>query len=66
LNIIENLWKLIKERVYKKKPTNADELIKYITEEWYNIDINIIWNLYDSIFIRLLKVIHNKGEVIDY
>jgi hypothetical protein len=34
VNPIENLWSIIKRRVEKRKPTNLEELDKFLREEW--------------------------------
>ena len=34
---IENLWEHLKEKVGKRSPTNKNELIRFITEEWEKI-----------------------------
>ena len=38
-NPVENLWSIIKRRVEKRKPTNLEELNKFLHEEWVNIDV---------------------------
>ncbi|CDQ69127.1 unnamed protein product [Oncorhynchus mykiss] len=34
LNPIENLWSILKRRVDKQKPTNADKLKTLMMQEW--------------------------------
>lgn len=66
LNPIENVWKILKERVYKCKSKNNDEFIKNITNEWNNIDKKILRSLINSMPNRIHKVIENNGDVIMY
>ena len=62
LNLIENLWTLIKKKVSTSNPTTMDELKRIIKEIWCkDIDQNICKNLTDSMPSRIQKVIKNKG-----
>ena len=61
LNIIENMWAILKRNVSKRFPSTLDELWKVATEEWYKIDDAYIKNLYSSIPKRLDAVIKMKG-----
>jgi transposase len=38
LNPIENLWAHVQQEVSKRVPSNAEELAKYIVEEWDKLD----------------------------
>ena len=66
LNPIENLWSIMKRRVEKRKPTDLEELDRFLHEEWENIDSEIINNLINSMQSRCLAVIESKGERINY
>ena len=66
LNPIENLWKILKERVYKCKSTNVDEFINNINNEWKKINPNILKALIDSMDNRIRDVINNNGDSIMY
>lgn len=67
LNPIENLWSIVKRRIYKKGPyNNKKSLIKAFNEEWSNITPDICRNLVESMTRRLKKVIQAKGGPIDY
>ena len=44
-NPVENLWSIIKRRVEKRKPTNLDELNKFLHEEWANMDVVVLNHL---------------------
>jgi hypothetical protein len=39
LNLIENVWRLLKSRVQNRFPHVKGELIRYIKEEWEKIDL---------------------------
>lgn len=63
LNIIENVWGILSNRIYKENrvySTNQD-LSKAIEREWTNISQNDIKNLFKSFPERLIDVISKKG-----
>ncbi len=70
LNIQENIWKMISDEVYDKKQyDSADSLWESIQEAVDVINTRKrekIKKIYDEYGRRLLKVIDNKGEAIDY
>lgn len=66
LNPIENVWKILKERVRKRKSKNSEEFVKNITEEWNNFDKKILKSLINSMPNRILQVIENNGDAIMY
>ena len=57
INIIENLWALLKRRVAKYSPKTSDDLWNIIKEEWYAIDNDTISKLYASIPQHLKEII---------
>lgn len=63
LNIIENLWAILKQQIRERKvrPKNQDELWEAIQEEWYAIPTEIIEHLYASLPQRMSDVIDAKG-----
>ena len=61
LNLIENMWSILKTNVTRKFPRTVDEVWKIAQEEWYRIDNGYIYNLYASIPRRLEVVIKMKG-----
>lgn len=63
LNIIENLWSIIKRRVRKRTPfpSNVDQLWSYVEEEWYQVTVEEIQALYESIPRRVNAVIQARG-----
>ena len=66
LNPIENVWKILKERVRKCKSKNANEFIENIMNEWNNFESKILKSLINSMPIRVHKVIENEGDIIMY
>ena len=68
LNPIENIWSMMKEKVYKQKSVhkNITELWDGITSAWYSLIIEVFKNLYESIPQCLIKVIEEKGKRISY
>jgi len=61
LNVIENMWSLLKAKVSTRFPKTIDDLWNVAKEEWYGIDDAYIKNLYASIERRLNTVIQMKG-----
>lgn len=66
LNPIENIWGILKKRVYKRNPKTRMELEDFIFEEWENLDNEMVANTAMSFNSRLEQVIENDGEIIDY
>jgi transposase len=42
LNLIKNVWKILKQRVKLRKPTTKEELKAYLEEEWERITLEEI------------------------
>ena len=61
LNPIENLWKLVKRNVEKRRLRNLDDLLVFMAEEWDIISDDIIKNLINSMETRCKAVIEAKG-----
>lgn len=66
LNPIENLWKIVKERIGPLKSKNKDELWKNIQNAWYAIPNQICRDLVDSMPKRCKAVLANKGHATKY
>jgi len=68
LNPIENLWGIMKLKLTKLpvKPRNRDELWNEIVIAWNSITIEQVRNCIDSMPRRMIKVILNGGDCIDY
>ena len=65
-NPIEILWSVIKRRVEKRRPSNLNELNKFLHDEWNKVDMLVINNLIKSMKSRCLALIESKRERIDY
>jgi len=66
INIIENLWSILKSKVDKRSPKSTSDLWKAIEEEFYSIPDFVIINLHDSIPRRLQAVLNSNGAHIKY
>ena len=53
LNVIENLWAIVKNRIFKKNPKNIWTFWTIINEEFFKIDNQTIKKLYDSVSNRM-------------
>ncbi len=66
INIIENLWSILKKNVRKRHPETLVELETFAKEEFYKIPDDYIKKLYTSIPQRLQAVIKNFGYPTKY
>ena len=66
LNVIENLWAILKEKVRQRQPNNVNELWCYCLEEWQAIPQETIDKLYDSVKNRFRAVIASRGKTTKY
>lgn len=68
LNPIENLWRIITQRVYSggRQFETLLQLKTAIQEEWQKIDLSTLQSLVNSMPRRLISVINNKGGRINY
>ena len=66
INIIENIWSILKAKVQKRSPKSENELWAAIEQEYYSIDDSVIIDLYASIPRRLQAVLEAKGEQTKY
>jgi len=66
INIIENLWDLLKTNVRNRLPQTIDDLWQYTQEEFFNIPNDYISNLYHSLPRRVLSIVHKKGGTTKY
>ncbi len=66
LNPIENIWGILKSRVYRLKPKNKEEVITMTKQEWEGIDMDTVRRTIGSMSTRIEAVIASKGNKIDY
>ena len=62
INIIKNVWSLLKKRVFQRHPKNIEELWAFRQEEFERIPLEYIQNLYNSIPDRLNKIVQCNGK----
>jgi hypothetical protein len=67
-NIIEHVWDYLDRRIRARQvqPTNLNQLWDAMQEEWANIDIGYIQNLYRSIPRRVNALLRAKGSWTKY
>jgi transposase len=58
LNVIENLWAILKRRIAQRAPTDVVELKRIAKEEWAAIDVSTINNLILSYRKRLKDLVN--------
>lgn len=61
LSVIENVWEILKEKIFHRKPRTLDDLWEVAVEEWNSITREQIRSLYDSIPRRLNAVLVSRG-----
>jgi hypothetical protein len=63
LNPIENLWKILKDRIQSREkfPRDTKELKVALQEEWSKIDSSLLFNLVESMERRVKEVLKQKG-----
>ena len=66
INIIENVWKILKENVKKHHCNNLNELWRVIQLEWERIPVDLIKKTYDSLPNRMKAIIFSKGRTTKY
>ena len=66
LNVIENLWSIVKTKLREKHFASKVELWYYLRLVWNQIGSSVLHNLVDSMPRRIKKVIQAKGGPIDY
>ena len=66
LNPIENLWNVLKARVYARFPQTLEEMEQFIREEWAATDLKFISHICRSRPLRLQLLLDNNGHKISY
>ena len=66
LNIIENVWALLKERVYRRGFRTQQGLLRVVKDEWEKIELDEIRKLVLSMPNRLQQVLDRNGGYTDY
>jgi transposase len=68
LNIIENIWKVIKVRVRRRicKIENASDLRTVVAEIWSSLQAHYVRSLYNSIPRRIRAVLETRGNITKY
>ena len=61
LNIIENVWSLLKTKVANRAPRSVEQLEEIALEEWETISVEEIRTYFYSIPSRLENVISSQG-----
>ena len=66
LNPIETLWKTLGVKVMKRNPTNTDDLLVKLQEEWSKISIEDCQEVIRSCSRRCAAVIESMGSFTKY
>ena len=66
LNPIENLWKIVKEKIGPLKSRNKEELWEKIKDAWYSIPNKTCQDLVESMPKRCKAVLRNNGYSTKY
>ena len=66
LNPIENIWRLLKRRVYQRNPRNQAELESIILEKWEDLSEETIIDIARSMPRRVDMLIETEGQHTGY
>jgi len=66
LNLVENIWLLLKDRVARRKPLTQEDLEFSIREEWQNLDNREVISLAESMSQRVRMVIESEGGYVGH
>ena len=66
LNLIENLWSIVKSNVEKKMPKNISNLRQHMVKEWNDIPQSVLIGLIRSMKRRCELIIEGNGNRISY
>uniref|UniRef100_A0A3B1K5Q0 Tc1-like transposase DDE domain-containing protein n=1 Tax=Astyanax mexicanus TaxID=7994 RepID=A0A3B1K5Q0_ASTMX len=66
LNVIENLWAIVKRKIRDRKPTTLDQLKQNIATAWEAVSAETCDKLVKSMPQRLQAVIQAKGAATKY
>lgn len=66
LNPIENIWALLKLKMTKLRPLTKTQFVHFIEESWKDISSKVISKTINSMQKRIIDVINNNGDLIDY
>lgn len=66
INIIENLWQILKAKVKERHPVTVEDMWRIAQEEWELIPANTIVNLYNSLPRRVVAVLKARGGPTKY
>ena len=68
LNIIENVWKVLKIQVQKRlgEIKNANDLRRVVLDIWTDLGLHYIRSIYESIPRRIRCVLRSRGQITKY
>ena len=61
MNTIENVWNILK-RLVTKCPAKNEEIRMSVCEAWYNVALNVLEELNNSMPRRITDLIKGKGD----
>lgn len=64
LNLIENLWSILQQRVWEMKPTSEEQLIAYYQQVWKHISHEQLSKPILTMPCRLKRVLLLKGKTL--
>ena len=66
MNLMKNLWKILKKRILERRPTYLCELKHFATEEWSKIPVKTCQAHVENYRKRLRALIASKGGPTKY
>jgi transposase len=64
LNLIENLWYILEQKVWERRPTTIQQLKEYCKKEWKHISQDTLKKLVSTMSHRLKAVLMLRGDTI--
>jgi transposase len=66
LNPVENIWKVLKEKVRHRLPNTIDEVKNFLYEEWESLDNRMVIETSKSFIKRTQECIKLRGGMTHY
>ena len=66
INIIENMWQILKTNVYARHPESVEDMWRFAQEEWNSISVATVTKLYNSLPRRVAAVLKARGGCTKY
>ena len=66
MNLIKNLWSLLKKKVTQRQPKTLEDLLNAITNEWNELPNELAYNFINSIERRIQSLIDSSSDYTNF